>query len=89
MIFVIKKVPQERKFLVQHALIYTAASWIASHTLEEELEMPKIEQKTSRKEQYIEMKRYIYSLFTFFLTVKEENKNLMDLAEKIAAHCGL
>ncbi|MBU7016290.1 MAG: hypothetical protein HXS44_02180 [Theionarchaea archaeon] len=90
MMFFMKKVPKGRRFLLQHALIYVASTWIASHTLKEEFEMPEIKQKTSQREQFIEMKDFIDSLFILFSSKGEEpDRNVMSLAEEIAACCSL
>ena len=90
MIFFMKKVPQERRFLLQHALIYVASTWIASHALKEEFDMPEISQKTSKREQFIEMKDFIDSLFILFSSRGEgPEKNVMNLAEEIALCCRL
>jgi hypothetical protein len=90
MIFFMKKVPDGRRFLLQHALIYVTSTWIASHALKEEFELPEIKQKTSRREQFIEMKHFIDSLFILFSSRGEKHeRNVMDLAEEIALCCNL
>ena len=89
MMFFMKKVPKGRRFLLQHALIYVASSWIASHALLEEFELPEIKQKTSQREQFIEMRDFIDSLFTLFSSKEEHESAVMNLAEEIAQCCDL
>ncbi len=90
MMFFMKKVPKGRRFLLQHALIYVASSWIASRALKEEFELPEIKQKTSQREQFIEMRDFIDSLFILFSSRGEEHERIvMNLAEEIAQCCNL
>lgn len=85
MIFFMKKVPKERRFLIQHALIYVAAAWITSRALQEEFVMPHLKQVDSQIEQCMEMGEYMHSIFRFFSSMKETE--IMKLAENIVACC--
>lgn len=86
MVFFMKKIPKAQKFLIQHALIYVAAAWVASQVLQEEFLKPHLKKTDSKVEQCIEMEKYITSIFSFFSTFKiYENK--MELAEEIVTRC--
>lgn len=80
-VFFMKKIPHNKRFLIQHAFIYVASSWIASHTLKEEFTIPRLEHRDTHREQWLLMEHYMHSLFGLFPPVKDQ----MTFAEKIVA----
>ncbi|MBU7041200.1 MAG: hypothetical protein HXS45_10335 [Theionarchaea archaeon] len=86
MVFTIKRIPTQSRFLMQHAFIYTAASWIGALALEKEFQRPHLTQETSDQEQFIEMDEYMHFLFPFFSSELKAD-NPMILAEDIVECC--
>ncbi|MGC1120717.1 MAG: hypothetical protein WBA22_06450 [Candidatus Methanofastidiosia archaeon] len=86
MVFTIKRLPTQSRFLIQHAFIYVAASWIASLTLKTDFQRPQLNQDISDQEQFTEMDGYIHLLFPFFSSEFRAD-NPMTLAENIVECC--
>ncbi len=88
MLFIMRKVNREQRFLIQHALIYVASSWIASHALKEEFTIMKLIRREFDLERCIEMEHYMHSIFAVFSSMeRKEERNPVALAEEIAACC--
>lgn len=81
-VFIMKKVPKEKRFLIQHALIYVISEWIVSEVLESEFVKPTLVEG----EGSFEMGQYIDSISEIFRSPFEEKK-VMEFAEKIVACC--
>jgi hypothetical protein len=86
MVFTIKRLPTQSRFLMQHAFIYVAASWIISLALETDFQRPQLNQDMSDQEQFTEMDGYIHFLFPFFSSEFRAD-NPMTLAENIVECC--
>lgn len=85
MVFFIKNITKEDRFLIKHAVIYVAAAWISSAALKKDFTVPQFERETSDKDQLLRLIRYTNAIFNIFLSGVE--KNLMKLAENIVASC--
>lgn len=86
MVFTIKRLPTQSRFLMQHAFIYVAASWIVSLALETDFQRPQLTQEMSDQGQFTEMDGYIHSLFPFFSSELRADNPMM-LAENIVECC--
>jgi hypothetical protein len=84
MVFFMKKIPHNKRFLLQHAFIYVASSWIASHTFAEAFTIPPLEHRDAYQKQRLLMEQYMHSLFDLFPPEKDQ----LTFAEKIVA-CAL
>jgi hypothetical protein len=85
-VFTIKRLPTQSRFLMQHAFIYVAASWVVSLALETDFQRPQLNQEMSDQEQFAEMDRYIHLLFSFFSSELRADNPMM-LAENIVECC--
>ncbi|MGD2250439.1 MAG: hypothetical protein PVF58_18745 [Candidatus Methanofastidiosia archaeon] len=85
MVFLMKNITKKDRFLIQHAVIYVAASWIASVTLKKDFTVPQFEKKFSEKEQLLKITGYTRAVFDIFSSGIDGD--LMKFAENIVMSC--
>jgi hypothetical protein len=85
MVFLMKNITKKDRFLIQHAVIYVAASWITSVTLKKDFTVPQFEKEFSEKEKLLKITWYTHAVFYIFSSGVEGN--LMKLAEDIVTSC--
>ncbi len=79
MVFLMKKVPEKRRPIIQHALIYVAASWITSQVLKEGFKMLKYEKIDP------EVEKLLDPITRVFLSSKKRDP--LQLAEAVLECC--
>ncbi|MBU7015284.1 MAG: hypothetical protein HXS52_09295 [Theionarchaea archaeon] len=85
-VFTIQRLSSQSRFLIQHAFIFVAASWIVSHSLKTDFQIPQLNQDISEQEQLTEMERYVQLLFRLFSS-EFRTDNPMQAAETLVECC--